>query len=117
MCAIFSRSRRQRHGELEHIKQHYYYSHHQINPTRIVPLGPLLILDARTTATGFAARYSDPLSYQSGGLRSAGEKFGDPRAGSGVDVGRQVGQPKQMGGLISRLGAFGCRAQVPSRQT
>lgn len=30
----------------EHIKQHYYYSHEQINPTRIVPLGPLLILDA-----------------------------------------------------------------------
>jgi putative glutathione S-transferase len=30
----------------EHIKQHYYYSHSRINPTRIVPLGPLLILDA-----------------------------------------------------------------------
>jgi glutathionyl-hydroquinone reductase len=30
----------------EHIKQHYYFSHGQINPTRIVPLGPLLILDA-----------------------------------------------------------------------
>jgi putative glutathione S-transferase len=25
---------------LEHIKQHYYYSHMTINPTRIVPLGP-----------------------------------------------------------------------------
>jgi putative glutathione S-transferase len=30
----------------EHIKQHYYWSHANINPTRIVPLGPLLILDA-----------------------------------------------------------------------
>jgi len=30
----------------EHIKQHYYFSHGNINPTRIVPLGPLLILDA-----------------------------------------------------------------------
>ncbi|WP_026380929.1 glutathione S-transferase family protein [Afifella pfennigii] len=29
-----------------HIKRHYYYSHAQINPTRIVPLGPLLVLDA-----------------------------------------------------------------------
>ena len=30
----------------EHIKQHYYYSHANINPTRIVPLGPMQILDA-----------------------------------------------------------------------
>jgi putative glutathione S-transferase len=30
----------------DHIKVHYYYSHAQLNPTRIVPLGPLLILDA-----------------------------------------------------------------------
>jgi len=26
--------------DFTHIKQHYYYSHHHINPTRIVPLGP-----------------------------------------------------------------------------
>lgn len=26
----------------EHIKQHYYFSHDQINPTRIVPVGPKL---------------------------------------------------------------------------
>jgi putative glutathione S-transferase len=26
---------------LSHIKQHYYYSHSSINPTRIIPLGPL----------------------------------------------------------------------------
>lgn len=25
---------------LEHIKQHYYYSHDTINPTRVVPMGP-----------------------------------------------------------------------------
>ena len=45
----------------EHIKQHYYYSHDKINPTRIVPLGPLLILDAphdrdRFRGTGIPAR-------------------------------------------------------------
>jgi glutathionyl-hydroquinone reductase len=27
---------------IDHIKRHYYYSHEGINPTRIVPLGPLL---------------------------------------------------------------------------
>jgi glutathionyl-hydroquinone reductase len=32
--------------DIEHAKQHYYYSHDRINPTRIVPLGPLLIVDA-----------------------------------------------------------------------
>jgi len=26
----------------QHIKQHYFFSHRQINPTGIVPLGPLL---------------------------------------------------------------------------
>jgi len=31
---------------LEHIKQHYYYSHHMINPTRVVPVGPQLDLEA-----------------------------------------------------------------------
>jgi putative glutathione S-transferase len=31
---------------LDHIKQHYYRSHAHINPTRIVPAGPLLDLDA-----------------------------------------------------------------------
>lgn len=28
--------------DMNHIKQHYYYSHDMINPTRIVPLGPEL---------------------------------------------------------------------------
>ena len=27
---------------IEHIKRHYYFTHDDINPTRIVPLGPLL---------------------------------------------------------------------------
>jgi putative glutathione S-transferase len=45
----------------DHIKQHYYFSHANINPTRIVPLGPLLILDAphdrdRFRGTGIPAR-------------------------------------------------------------
>jgi putative glutathione S-transferase len=31
---------------LDHIKQHYYRSHAHINPTRIVPRGPILDLDA-----------------------------------------------------------------------
>ena len=30
---------------IEHIKQHYYYSHDTINPTRVVPAGPELNLD------------------------------------------------------------------------
>jgi putative glutathione S-transferase len=32
--------------EIDHIKQHYYYSHESINPTRIVPIGPELDFDA-----------------------------------------------------------------------
>ena len=30
----------------EHIKNHYYHSHETVNPTRIIPKGPLLDLDA-----------------------------------------------------------------------
>ncbi len=45
----------------EHIKRHYYQSHEQINPTRIVPLGPHLDFDAphgreRLTSPGAAGR-------------------------------------------------------------
>ncbi len=32
--------------DFAHIKTHYYWSHHMINPTRVVPLGPALDLDA-----------------------------------------------------------------------
>ncbi len=31
---------------MDHIKQHYYYSHESINPTRIVPKGPEINFDA-----------------------------------------------------------------------
>jgi putative glutathione S-transferase len=31
---------------LVHIKRHYYYSHDNINPHRVVPLGPELDLHA-----------------------------------------------------------------------
>jgi glutathionyl-hydroquinone reductase len=29
----------------DHIKRHYYMTHEEINPTRIVPIGPLQFLD------------------------------------------------------------------------
>jgi putative glutathione S-transferase len=35
--------------DFDHIKRHYYESHRTINPTGIVPLGPILDLDAPTT--------------------------------------------------------------------
>jgi len=31
---------------LDHIKRHYYMTHGDINPTRIVPIGPALDLNA-----------------------------------------------------------------------
>jgi len=30
----------------EHIKRHYYYSHTMINPTQVIPMGPVMDLDA-----------------------------------------------------------------------
>ena len=38
---------------LTHIKQHYYYSHETINPTRIVPQGPQLNFDASHNRSRF----------------------------------------------------------------
>jgi putative glutathione S-transferase len=32
--------------DFDHIKRHYYMTHHNINPTRIVPIGPLLDLSS-----------------------------------------------------------------------
>jgi putative glutathione S-transferase len=29
---------------IDHIKRHYYMTHEEINPTRIVPLGPIIDL-------------------------------------------------------------------------
>src|SRR5699024_7882376 len=34
---------------LDHIQQHYYRSHHSINPNGIVPAGPILNLDRPST--------------------------------------------------------------------
>ena len=31
--------------DLDHIKRHYYTSHESVNPTRIIPKGPILDLD------------------------------------------------------------------------
>src|ERR1700751_873009 len=31
--------------DFDHIKRHYYYTHDDINPTRIVPIGPLQYLE------------------------------------------------------------------------
>jgi len=41
--------------DIEQIKRHYYYSHQSINPTRIVPLGPILDFDAPHGRDRFAA--------------------------------------------------------------
>jgi len=41
--------------DFEQIKRHYYYSHESINPTRIVPLGPVLDFDAPHDRDNFAA--------------------------------------------------------------
>jgi putative glutathione S-transferase len=32
--------------DFEQIKRHYYYTHDDINPTRIVPIGPIMDLTA-----------------------------------------------------------------------
>lgn len=40
--------------DFDHIKRHYYYTHAEINPTRIVPLGPLLDM---TRAPGRAEKF------------------------------------------------------------
>jgi putative glutathione S-transferase len=42
----------------EHIKRHYYMSHPQINPTRIVPLGPEIKLDAPHDRARLKAKFS-----------------------------------------------------------
>jgi putative glutathione S-transferase len=42
-----------------HIKRHYYMSHPQINPTRIVPLGPEIELDAPHDRARFARSSPD----------------------------------------------------------
>ncbi len=41
---------------IDHIKRHYYGSQRQVNPTGIVPIGPLLELPRRTTAAASARK-------------------------------------------------------------
>ncbi|WP_421857518.1 glutathione S-transferase family protein [Oricola sp.] len=41
--------------DMHHIKAHYYASHETINPTRIIPVGPALDLDAPHDRARFAA--------------------------------------------------------------
>ena len=42
--ATSTRTRDRRHGDFDHIKRHYYVTHPQLNPSRIVPKGPELDL-------------------------------------------------------------------------
>jgi len=42
--------------DFDHIKQHYYYSHESINPTRIVPKGPMLNLNIPHRRDRFSSR-------------------------------------------------------------
>lgn len=42
--------------DFDHIKRHYYVTHERINPTRIVPVGPELELDAPHARAGVGAR-------------------------------------------------------------
>jgi putative glutathione S-transferase len=44
----------------DHIKEHYYRSHEHINPTRIVPKGPIIDLDAPHGRDRFATKYVPP---------------------------------------------------------
>ena len=41
---------------LTHIKNHYYHSHESVNPTRIIPKGPILDLDAPHDRARFEAQ-------------------------------------------------------------
>jgi len=40
--------------DFKHIKRHYYYSHHAINPTRIIPKGPALDFNLAHDRTRFS---------------------------------------------------------------
>ena len=45
LCDLFQQPGIRATVNLDHIKRHYYVTHDEINPTRIVPLGPALDLD------------------------------------------------------------------------
>ncbi len=42
LCDLYQHEGFSEYVDIEHIKQHYYYSHAAINPTRIIPQGPEL---------------------------------------------------------------------------
>ena len=64
---------------LDHIKRHYYGSHERINPTRIVPLGPLLDFDAPHGRVGASGH---PPAVEPGGLASSAGPDRKPAPGS-----------------------------------
>jgi len=45
---------------MDHIKNHYYASHDTVNPTGIVPLGPVMDLDAPHNRAGFTSQAPAP---------------------------------------------------------
>jgi len=50
---IYQRPEVRRTCDLDHIKTHYYWSQENVNPTRIIPLGPALPLDSPHDRTRF----------------------------------------------------------------
>lgn len=46
LCDLYQQPRIAETVNLDHIKRHYYFTHDEINPTRIVPLGPELDFSA-----------------------------------------------------------------------
>ncbi len=50
--------------KLDHIKEHYHRSHPNINPTGIVPLGPVLTLDAKHDRGRFGGEPFAPLAAE-----------------------------------------------------
>ena len=52
---------------MDHIQKHYYRSHESINPTRIVPKGPILDF----TEAPNRERFSDQIPQGNGYTRSA----------------------------------------------
>lgn len=46
---------------MDHIKRHYYYSRHMINPTRVVPRGPRQDFDSPHDRARFGQRHPAPV--------------------------------------------------------
>ena len=102
--------------DFEHIKQHYYYSHDRINPTRIVPLGPLLILDAphdrdRFRGTGIPHALSAPTSRRRAARRRAPRGAAPASPASCPRAARRAERARRP--TISRFGSFRRRSLLP----